>query len=233
MNLKKIVTIDRLREFLNKFSKVAISGNYSDLSGVPTKVSQFTNDAGYAKETDIPIAGEGIKIENGVISVFNNKVGEPTCPGYTLYGEYFLSNTITPNKSWSEACAMTEDVVVTQDYILGEQIKTATAKTLSKEELETLTPEERKISENGHWWYWTSTPYIDTSAWFMNSNGYFLSNLITRSNDDGGARLGFKNPFLDIENLAVSKRQIFTLINMYSKNHFSFDSSKKILNISL
>ena len=146
----------------------------------------------------VPIyqAGERIKIENGVISIINNKIGVPTCPGYTLYGDYFLSNTITPNKNWSEACAMTSNVTVKQNYTLGEQSKTVTAYTLSKGELETLTVEQRKISENGHVWYWTSTPYDDNYAWNVEYDGFFLSSNINNIYGNGGARLGFKNPFI-------------------------------------
>ena len=209
MNLK-LITIDRLREFLNKFSKVAISGKYSDLSCVPTKVSQFTNDVGYAKTTDIPTvttytAGKGIKIENGVISVvdqiINTKIGNPTCPGYTLCGDYFLSNTITPNKTWNEACAMTSsNITVTQNYILDTQTKTVTSRTLSKEELETIPQEQRGIgtSDNGHFWYWTSTLYDGNRAWRVQSHGEFnnIYGDISNSIDNGGARLGFKNPFI-------------------------------------
>ena len=117
----------------------------------------------------------------------------PTCPGYTLYGDYFLSDTVITNKSWNEARAMTESVTVT----LGNKTKTATARTLSKSELETLTQEQRKISENGHAWYWTSTPDDGNYAWYVGDNGDFGSyDGINDSNDDGGARLGFKNPFI-------------------------------------
>ena len=200
MNLK-LITIDRLREFLNKFSKVAISGKYSDLSGVPTKVSQFTNDVGYAKTTDIPTvttytAGEGIKIENGVISVIPRiKVGNPTCPGYTLYGDYFLSDIITP-KNWNEACNMNIEVAVSQNYNYGGvETKTTTARTLSKSELESLTPEQRKIYDHGRTWYWTSTLHDDSRAWVVGS-GTFGYGSINDGFDYGGARLGFRNPFI-------------------------------------
>ena len=220
MNLK-LITIDRLREFLNKFSKVAISGKYSDLSGVPTKVSQFTNDAGYAKVTDIPTvttytAGEGIDITNGVISikdqVLNTRTDSITytAPGYTLYGNYFLSNTIITNKNWNEACAMTANVTITKTItttttylVSGEKTsssistKIATTKTLSKAELETIPREQREISENGHVWYWTSTPYDDRHALYVSSSGYFCHDrIIDDSVYNGGARLGFKNPFI-------------------------------------
>ena len=51
---------------------------------------------------------------------FNNvlvweKDGNPFADGYTLYGDYFLSNIIIPNKTWHEACAMTQNVTVTQN----------------------------------------------------------------------------------------------------------------------
>ena len=44
--------------------------------------------------------------------------------------------------------------------------------------------------------YWTSTPSYDYSAWDVNSYGGSNSRYITGSYDGGGARLGFKNPFL-------------------------------------
>ena len=200
MNLK-LITIDRLREFLNKFSKVAISGKYSDLSGIPTKVSQFTNDIGYAKVTDIPTvttytAGEGIDITNGVISIIvRKKVGGPTCPGYTLYGNYFLSNTITP-KNWNEARDMNIEVAVSQNYNYGGvETKTTTARTLSKSELESLTLEQRNIYDRGRSWYWTSTLYDDSRAWVVGS-GVFGYSSINDGYEYGGARLGFLNPFI-------------------------------------
>ena len=107
-----------------------------------------------------------------------------TAPGYTLYGDYFLSNIVIANKNWNEARAMSESITVTKTItttitysISGEKTsssmltKIATAKILSKAELETLSAGQRKISENGHYWYWTSTPSHDGSAWDVNSYG--------------------------------------------------------------
>lgn len=127
---------------------------------------------------------------------FNNvkvweKERDPFADGYTLYGDYFLSNIIIPSRDWDEACAMTQNVIVTQ----GAKTKTVIAHTLSKSELETLSAEQRKIDENGHIWYWTSTPY-DGNAWFVNYIGgfnYVNDGIKTLT---GGARLGFKNPFI-------------------------------------
>lgn len=128
---------------------------------------------------------------------FNNtlvweKERGPVADGYTLYGDYFLSNTIIPNKTWNEACAMTQNVIVTR----GAETKTVIAKTLSKSELGTLTPEQRKLSENGHTWYWTSTPIDGSNAWSVIYSVDFRNSYIGYSGDDGGARLGFKNPFI-------------------------------------
>lgn len=126
---------------------------------------------------------------NNVDTVVWQKDGNPFADGYTLYGDYFLSNTIIPNKTWNEACAMTESVTVTQN---GET-KTVIAKTLSKSELGTLTPEQRKTSDK---WYWTSTPIDDSNAWGVVYGGDFRNYYVNYSYDDGGARLGFKNPFI-------------------------------------
>jgi len=122
----------------------------------------------------------------------------PTCPGYTLYGDYFLSDTITANKNWNDAVNMTKTVTVTK----GTTSKTVTAKALSEEELRTLTAEQRKINENGHYWYWTSTSCGANGAWYISRSGNFGITNKTGSFDTsispgtGGARLGFKNPFI-------------------------------------
>mgnify|MGYP007111662461 CR=1 FL=1 len=129
---------------------------------------------------------------NNVDTVVWQKDGNPFADGYTLYGDYFLSNTIIPNKTWNEACAMTESVTVTQN---GET-KIVTARTLSKSELKTLSAEQRKISENGHTWYWTSTPIDGSNAWSVIYSVDFRNSNINYSGDNGGARLGFKNPFI-------------------------------------
>jgi len=107
--------------------------------------------------------------------------------GYTLHGDYYLADNVIPNKSWKEACEMKKEITLPNG-------KKVLAHILSKEELETIPQEQRKINENGHWWYWTRTPYADY-AWSVYGDGDFLSNHITTSSDIGGARLGFKNPF--------------------------------------
>lgn len=128
---------------------------------------------------------------------FNNvkvweKDSNPFADGYTLYGDYFLSNVIIPYKTWNEACAMTQNVIVNK----GAETKTVTAHTLSKAELRTLTPEQRKLSENGHTFYWTSTPIDDSNAWSVVYSVDFRNSSVNYSGDSGGARLGFKNPFI-------------------------------------
>jgi hypothetical protein len=113
--------------------------------------------------------------------------------GYTLHGDYYLADEVIPNKTWKEACEIKEEVTLPND-------KKVIAHTLSKEELETIPEEERKISENGHYWYWTSTPYGVSGAWYVYSIGNFDYINIRYY---GGCRLGFhKNEikqFLDVE----------------------------------
>ena len=110
--------------------------------------------------------------------------------GYTLHGDYYLADKVIPNKNWEEACEMKEVITLPNG-------KTVIARTLSKEELETIPKEERKIDENGHWWYWISTPYGSSSAWGVDSIGVLIIDAFTYSDDVGGARLGFKNPFIE------------------------------------
>jgi hypothetical protein len=117
--------------------------------------------------------------------------------GYTLHGDYYLADKVIPNKTWEEACKIKEEITLPNG-------KKVVAHTLSKEELETIPKEERKIDENGHWWYWTSTPLDGNYAWVVYSNGVLiLINVIYYSSDFGGARLSFhKNEikqFLDVE----------------------------------
>jgi hypothetical protein len=105
--------------------------------------------------------------------------------GYTLHGDYYLSDKVIPNKNWKQACEMKEEITLPNG-------KTVIAHTLSKEELETIPQEERKIN----YWYWTSTPYGANDAWDVNIYGDFnYYNCIANDNGYGGARLGFKNPF--------------------------------------
>lgn len=117
-------------------------------------------------------------------------------PGYTLHGDYYLSDKVIPNKTWEEAIKMKEVITLSNG-------KKVIAHTLSKKELENIPQEERKISENGHWWYWTSTPYNADYAWDVNRGGDFIYYTITSTTNRGGARLGFnKNEtkqFLGIE----------------------------------
>jgi len=108
--------------------------------------------------------------------------------GYTLHGDYYLADKVIPNKNWKEAIKMKEVITLPN----GKKIL---AHTLSKEELETIPKKERKISENGHFWYWTSTPSYDNGAWLVYSAGDFDDGDVTNSYGYGGARLGFKNPF--------------------------------------
>ena len=113
----------------------------------------------------------------------------PEIPGYTLHGDYYLADKVIPNKTWKEACDLRGLVILPN----GELV---IAHTLSKEELETIPREQRKISKNGHYWYWTSTPGGDNYAWYVYGDGGFGYNDIYYGYGNGGARLGFKNPFL-------------------------------------
>jgi hypothetical protein len=101
--------------------------------------------------------------------------------GYTLHGDYYLADEVIPNKTWKEALKMKNVITLPNG-------KKVTAHILSKEELETIPIKERKCGK----WYWTSTPYDDNYAWYVNSDGDVNGNSgVTGSNDFGGVRLGF------------------------------------------
>ena len=50
-------------------SGVATSGDYDDLTGVPTKLSEFTNDAGYVTVTDIPEIPDASTTAKGIVQL--------------------------------------------------------------------------------------------------------------------------------------------------------------------
>ena len=111
-------------------------------------------------------------------------------PGYTLHGDYYLADKIIPNKTWKEAYEMKEEITLPNG-------KTVIARTLSKEELETIPEEEREFGK----WYWTSTICVNNDyAWYMNSVGDLSYTNISHC---GNVRLAFhKNEikqFLDVE----------------------------------
>jgi len=115
--------------------------------------------------------------------------------GYTLHGDYYLANNVTPCKNWQEACEMKEIITLPNG-------KKVIAHTLSKKELETIPREERGI--RGYWyWYWINTITCD-GVWYMNSIGDFNYYNIRYCSYSGGARLGFhkneiKRRLLNIE----------------------------------
>ena len=106
--------------------------------------------------------------------------------GYTLHGDYYLSDKILAHTNWEEACEMKEEIILPNG-------KTVVAHTLSKEELETISEEERKCDK----WYWTSATYGNSNdtAWVVDFGGGFNINYIYCCDNNGGVRLGFKNPF--------------------------------------
>lgn len=111
----------------------------------------------------------------------------PEIPGYTLHGDYYLSDKVIPYKNWKEACDLRGLVILPNG-------KKVIAHTLSKEELETIPRKERAM---GKYWYWTNTFIDDDVAWIVYDDGDFdISHDVNLSSAYGGARLGFKNPFL-------------------------------------
>lgn len=54
-------------------ANVATSGNYNDLNNKPTKVSEFTNDAGYVTEQDISGKADQSDLEDLEEEVINNE----------------------------------------------------------------------------------------------------------------------------------------------------------------
>ena len=104
--------------------------------------------------------------------------------GYTLHGDYYLADKVIPNKNWEEACKMKEEITLPNG-------KTVIAHVLSKTELETVPKEERKCGN----WYWTSSAYDSDTHWSVHKNGDFNTGSDSYNDNNGGARLGFKNPF--------------------------------------
>jgi len=106
--------------------------------------------------------------------------------GYTLHGDYYLTDNVIPNKSWKQALKMEEEITLPNG-------KTIIAHILSKEELKDIPQEERGMED----WYWTSTSDGDECSWIVNGKGGFNSFHIFLGGESGGARLGFKNPFIE------------------------------------
>lgn len=105
--------------------------------------------------------------------------------GYTLHGDYYLSDKVITNTNWKKAHEMEEEVTLPNG-------KKVIAHTLSKEELETIPIKEREIDSK---WYWTSTPIDDNYACYVHDGGDFNEFRVSHSSNYGGIRLGFKNPF--------------------------------------
>lgn len=106
--------------------------------------------------------------------------------GYTLHGDYYLSDKVITNTTWKETCEMKEEITLPNG-------KKVIAHILSKEELETIPQEERKCDK----WYWTSTHYFEYLEWTVDDDGSFISAVFGSRYGNGGARLGFKNPFIN------------------------------------
>jgi len=237
MNIK-LITLSRLREF---FSNLNSKLTGFTTSGRNYKLSQDSNGNYY---TNVPWKGvvsgnDGISVteeasDYSVSAVPRTKSDIPTCPGYTLYGEYFLSDNPYLNDTaidYNNQGVPGEGIVtVTQNYNYGSaETKEVTPRLLTRNEIDTLANNERACGVP----YYSADATYDFNAYYITADGEWATAPVGNSYTWIYIRYGFRNPFLDIEDLAVSKRQIFTLINMYSKNQFSFDSSKKILNISL
>jgi len=115
--------------------------------------------------------------------IFQLSAKKVKIPGYTLHGDYYLSDNVIINTTWEDACKMRQII----DLPNGKKVL---AHTLSKEELESVPKEERRTRG----WYWTSSPY-DGKAWYVGNIGIFYFDTADSKDYIGGARLGFKNPF--------------------------------------
>lgn len=161
--------------------KIGLYGSYNlDCKEQATKFKDF--DTALYEKNRAYKNGFNLRL---VVEEVKEKTEEVKIPGYTLHGDYYLADTVIPNKNWKEALEMKEVITLPNG-------KTVVAHILSKEELETIPLEERKCGK----WYWTSTPYDVNDAWTVYFYGGFYVNYVNYSNEGGGARLGFKNPFL-------------------------------------
>ena len=107
--------------------------------------------------------------------------------GYTLHGDYYLADKVITNVKLEEALKIKEEITLPGKKVI--------AHTLSKEELETIPREERKCDK----WYWTSNSYDSDYHLYVDTDGDFNGTDSDYSDSNGGARLGFKNPFLEEE----------------------------------
>lgn len=96
--------------------KGLFSGKYTDLTGRPTKVSEFSNDAGYqsAAQVDTAITGKGYKTGEEVESAIAAK-------GYQTAAQV---NTTVTGKGYQTA-AQVESAITGKGYQTAAQVQTA------------------------------------------------------------------------------------------------------------
>lgn len=75
----------KIKKFFSDLKTVAFTGAYSDLSGQPTKVSQFTNDSGYTTNTGTVTQ---VKVGN---AAYNPSSGVVSLPAYPTSVNYATS----------------------------------------------------------------------------------------------------------------------------------------------
>ena len=81
---------------IEDLAAVAFSGLYSDLSGVPTRVSQFINDAGYLTQHQ-DISGKANLADLATVAVsgsYNDLEDKPTIPDIQIEGTSIVNNGI-------------------------------------------------------------------------------------------------------------------------------------------
>lgn len=66
----------KIAKWLADLKTVAFTGAYSDLTGAPTKVSEFTNDSGFQTATQVntAITGKGYQTAEQVTTAINNAI---------------------------------------------------------------------------------------------------------------------------------------------------------------
>lgn len=120
--------------------KGLFSGKYTDLTGRPTKVSEFTNDAGYqtAAQVNTAITGKGYKTGEEVESAITTK-------GYQTAAQV---NTAVTGKGYQTA-AQVESAITGKGYQTAAQVQSAVnAAGHLKRQKVTTKPTDAEAKEN-------------------------------------------------------------------------------------
>lgn len=111
----------KIAKFFADMKTVAFTGAYSDLSGKPTKVSDFTNDSGFqtSAQVESAITGKGYQTESQVSSAINTAMSG-LASAYTPKGSVaFASLPALTSASVGWVYNVTDTFTTTADFVEG------------------------------------------------------------------------------------------------------------------